>query len=168
MLSLIQQADPNASAQTKAADLAMLTAIEQRIDAEFKGSPDQLLQLRVTIGDAYRTAAKRRRPPRVPARRRRSNTASSEGPFAAVASPRARGRLQRDRFLGAANDLAQAIDILRTKGADGAGILIDALLIQNMLGRRFHIPERMSLERDGSGPPGNARARNPSLRRRQP
>ncbi len=24
--------------------------------------------------------------------------------------------------------------------------MIDALLIQNMLGRRFHIPERMSLE----------------------
>ncbi len=40
VLTLIQQADPNASAQTKVADLAMLTAIEQRIDAEFKGSPD--------------------------------------------------------------------------------------------------------------------------------
>ena len=47
----------------------------------------------------------------------------------------------------AAKDLTQAIDILRIKGADGAGILIDALLIQNMLGRRFHVPERMSLER---------------------
>ncbi len=54
VLSLIQQADPNTSQQTKAADLAMLAAIEDRIDKEFKGSPDQLLQLRVTVGDAYR------------------------------------------------------------------------------------------------------------------
>ena len=54
VLSLIRQADPNASAQTKAADVAMLNAIEERIDKEFKGSPDQLLQLRVTVGDAYR------------------------------------------------------------------------------------------------------------------
>ena len=54
VLGLIRTADPNASAQTKAADVAMLNTIEQRIDTEFKGSPDQLLQLRVTVGDAYR------------------------------------------------------------------------------------------------------------------
>ena len=53
VLSLIQQADPNASQSSKAADLAMLSSIEQRIDAEFKGSADQLVQLRVTVGDAY-------------------------------------------------------------------------------------------------------------------
>ena len=62
VLGLIRTADPNASAQTKAADVAMLNTIEQRIDSEFKGSPDQLLQLRVTVGDAYGIAA--RPPPR--------------------------------------------------------------------------------------------------------
>jgi tRNA A-37 threonylcarbamoyl transferase component Bud32 len=54
VLGLIRTADPNASAQTKAADVAMLNTIEQRIDSEFHGSPDQLLQLRVTVGEAYK------------------------------------------------------------------------------------------------------------------
>ena len=54
VLSLIQQSDPRASQSSKAADLAMLSSIEKRIDTEFKGSPDQLVQLRVTVGDAYR------------------------------------------------------------------------------------------------------------------
>ena len=58
VLSLIQQSDPRASQSSKAADLAMLSAIEQRIDTEFKGSPDQLVQLRVTVGDAYRERGK--------------------------------------------------------------------------------------------------------------
>ena len=54
VLSLIQQFDPRASQASKAADLALLSSIERRIDAEFKGSADQLLQLRVTVGNAYR------------------------------------------------------------------------------------------------------------------
>ena len=147
VLSLIQQADPNAIQQTKAADLAMLAAIEQRIDKEFKGSPDQLLQLRVTVGDAYRNRGEN-----AAARRVFQRAVDDATPHL----PKDHLPLLRARVLAAdfnlivsvekANDLAQAIDILRTKGADGAGILIDALLIQNMLGRRFHIPERMSLE----------------------
>jgi serine/threonine-protein kinase len=64
VLSLIRQADPNASRQTRAADLAMLASIEEKIDREFKGSPAQQLQLRLTVGEAYRnrgemTAARR-------------------------------------------------------------------------------------------------------------
>ena len=54
VLSLIQQFDPRASQASKAADLALLSSIEKRIDAEFKGGADQLLQLRVTVGNAYR------------------------------------------------------------------------------------------------------------------
>ncbi|HQR19411.1 MAG TPA: serine/threonine-protein kinase, partial [Burkholderiaceae bacterium] len=54
VLGLIRTADPNASAQTKAADVAMLNTIEERIDKEFHGAPDQLLQLRVTVGEAYK------------------------------------------------------------------------------------------------------------------
>ena len=64
VLSLIQQFDPRASQASKAADLALLSSIERRIDTEFKGSADQLLQLRVTVGNAYqargRAAAARR------------------------------------------------------------------------------------------------------------
>ena len=54
VLGLIRTADPNASAQTKAADVAMLHSIEDRIDHDFAGSPDQLLQLRITVGEAYK------------------------------------------------------------------------------------------------------------------
>ncbi len=54
VLSLIRQADPNASRQTRAADLAMLASIEDKIDREFNGSPDQQLTLRLTVGEAYR------------------------------------------------------------------------------------------------------------------
>ena len=147
VLSLIRQADPNASAQTKAADVAMLNAIEQRIDAEFKGSPDQLLQLRVTVGDAYQNRGENAAARRV--FQRAVDEATPHLPKDHL--PLLRARVVASDFnlivsVKTANDLAQAIDILRTKGADGAGILIDALLIQNMLGRRFHIPERMSLE----------------------
>ena len=126
----------------------MLNAIEQRIDAEFKGSPDQLLQLRVTVGDAYKnrgeTAAARR------VFQRAVDEATPHLPKDHL--PLLRARVLASDFnlivsVKTANDLAQTIDILRNKGADGAGILIDALLIQNMLGRRFHIPERMSRER---------------------
>jgi serine/threonine-protein kinase len=148
VLSLIQQADPNTSQQTKAADLAMLAAIEDRIDKEFKGSPDQLLQLRVTVGDAYRNRGENASARRV--FQRAVDEATRHLPKDHL--PLLRARVLAADFnvivsLETANDLAQAIDILRTKGADGAGTLIDALLIQNMLGRRFHIPEKMSRER---------------------
>ena len=147
VLGLIRTADPNASAQTKAADVAMLNTIEQRIDKEFNGSPDQLLQLRVTVGDAYKNRGENA------AARRVFQRAVDE---ATPHLPKDHLPLLRARVLAAdfnvivsletANDLAQAIDILRTKGADSAGILIDALIIQNTLGGRFHIPQNASTE----------------------
>ena len=54
VLSLIRQADPNATRQTRAADVATLVAIEQRIASDFKGRPEQVLEMRLTVGDAYR------------------------------------------------------------------------------------------------------------------
>ena len=144
VLGLIRTADPNASAQTKAADVAMLNTVEQRIDSEFKRTPDQLLQLRVTVGDAYRNRGENA------AARRVFQRAVDE----ARHLPKDHLPLLRARVLAAdfnvivsvetTKDLTQTIDILRTTGADGAATLLDALMIQNMLGRRFHIPERMS------------------------
>ena len=141
VLSLIQQADPNASAQTKAADLAMLTAIEQRIDAEFKGSPDQLLQLRVTVGDAYRNRGESAAAQRVYQR------AVDEG--APVLRPddlqllTARVRAADYNLIvssAASQSLDGAIEILRTKGAVGADLLVDALLVHHELGEYFGVP----------------------------
>ncbi len=141
MLSLIQQADPNASQQTRAADLAMLTAIEERIDKEFKGSPDQLLQLRVTVGDAYRNRGESAAAQRVYQR------AVDEG--APVLRPNdlqlltARVRAADYNLIvssAASQNLDGAIEILRTKGAVGADLLIDALLARHELGEYFGVP----------------------------
>jgi len=53
VLSIIQQADPRAAQASRAADLAMLKTIEQRIDKEFKGSALERLQLRTAVARAY-------------------------------------------------------------------------------------------------------------------
>ena len=142
VLGLIRQADPNASAQTKAADVAMLNTIEQRIDSEFEGSPEQLLQLRVTVGDAYRnrgeTAAARR------VYQRAVDEAAPKLPADDLQLLAARVRAADDNLIvssAASASLDGAIEILRTKGAAGADLLIDALLIRNDLSNFFGVPE---------------------------
>ena len=148
VLGLIQQADPHASQQTKQADLAMLTAIEQRIDAEFKGSPDQLLQLRVTVGDAYKNRGE------MMAARRVFQRAVDEG--AAHVAPddltllTARVRSADFHLIvsnEASDQLDRAIEVLRRKGAPGAGLLLDALLIRAELGLIYGIPAYVPHER---------------------
>ncbi len=149
VLSLIQQADPNASQQTKSADLAMLAAIEQRVDSEFKGSPDQLLQLRVTVGDAYRNRGE------LAAARRVFQRAVEEAtplmPATELQLLAARVRAADYRLIvstEAAHDLDRAIEILRRKGTAGADVLIDALLIRRELGNASAFPP--SLRRSGA------------------
>ncbi len=142
VLSLIRQADPNASQQTKAADLAMLSTIEQRIDAEFKGSPEQLLQLRVTVGDAYRNRGETAAAQRVYQR-----AVDEAAPVLAADDMQlltARVRAADDNLIissAASASLDGAIKILRTKGAAGADLLIDALLIRTDLSNYFGVPE---------------------------
>ncbi len=142
VLSLIQQADPNASQQTKAADLAMLNAIEQRIDAEFKGSPDQLLQLRVTVGDAYRNRGESAAAIRV--YQRAVDEAAPKLPADELQLLAARVRAADYNLIvssAASQSLDGAIEILRTKGAVGADLLIDALLVRHQLGEYFGVPD---------------------------
>jgi eukaryotic-like serine/threonine-protein kinase len=147
VLSLIQQADPNASAQTKAADHAMLTAIEQRIDAEFKGSPAQLLQLRVTVGDAYRNRGEM-----MAARRVFKRAIDEATPHIPKDDLRLlRARVQAADFnlivsLESAADLDRIIEQLRPMGREGADLLIDALMKKEQLRSRFGIPEAPSDE----------------------
>jgi serine/threonine-protein kinase len=54
VLSIIQQADPVASQQTRAADLALLAAAEQRVVRELDGRPELQLQMRQAIATAFR------------------------------------------------------------------------------------------------------------------
>jgi tetratricopeptide (TPR) repeat protein/tRNA A-37 threonylcarbamoyl transferase component Bud32 len=141
VLSLIRTADPNASQQTRAADLAMLAAIESRIDAEFKGSPDQLLQLRVTVGDAYRNRGESAAAQRV--FQRAVDEAAPLLPADDMQLLTARVRAADFNLIvstAASDSLDGAIEILRSKGAAGADLLIDALLIRNELSNFFGVP----------------------------
>jgi serine/threonine protein kinase len=148
VLSLIQQADPHASQQTKAADLAMLGAIEERIDKEFKGSPDQLLQLRITVGDAFRNRGEMMAARRVLVRAVTEATPSLQADDLRVLTARVRSA---DNNLIVSNetsqDLDRAIEILRSKGPAGSELLIDALLNRHELEYWYGVPEFASPER---------------------
>ena len=128
MLSLIQQFDPRASQASKAADLALLSSIERRIDAEFKGSADQLLQLRVTVGNAYRERGQLSDARRV--YRRAIGEAESTLPANDLGLLKA--RVARAWFAIADDEALQSIDttieLLRQSGPAGIEPLIDALL----------------------------------------
>jgi tRNA A-37 threonylcarbamoyl transferase component Bud32 len=140
VLSLIRQFDPRASQASKAADLALLSSIERRIDTEFKGSADQLLQLRVTVGNAYRErghfAAARR------VYRRAIVEAETTLPANDVGLLKA--RVARAWFQIADDEALQSIDttieLLRQNGPAGIEPLIDALLVRvdlpYVIGRR--------------------------------
>ena len=128
VLSLIQQFDPRASQASKAADLALLSSIERRIDAEFKGGADQLLQLRVTVGNAYRERGQ------LAAARRvyRRAIAEAETTLPANDVGLLKARVARAWFGIADDEALQSIDttieLLRQSGPAGIEPLIDALL----------------------------------------
>ena len=118
----------------------MLTAIEQRIDAEFKGSADQLLQLRVTVGNAYRARGQHAAARRV--YRRAIGEAESALPANDLGLLKA--RVATAWFVVADDEALQSIDttieLLRQSGPAGIEPLIDALLARvdsaSMIGRR--------------------------------
>lgn len=128
VLSLIQQFDPRASQASKAADRALLSSIEKRIDAEFKGSADQLLQLRTAVGDAYQARGQHTDASRV--YRRAIEDAESALPANHLGLLKARVALAN--FAAADQEALQSIDatieLLRQSGRDAIGPLIDALV----------------------------------------
>ena len=54
VLSVIQEADPQASQRTREADMALLSATEQRVAGELATRPDLQLEVRLAIATAYR------------------------------------------------------------------------------------------------------------------
>lgn len=143
VLSLVRQADPNASAQTRAADVATLAAIEKRVDDEAAGlAPDQVLQMRVTLGDAYRNRGEM-----MAARRlylRAIEEAAARLPADDLMLLTARVRASHPQVLVSTQGAAQldgAIELLRRKERDGAELLIDALMIRYELASDFGVPE---------------------------
>jgi tetratricopeptide (TPR) repeat protein/tRNA A-37 threonylcarbamoyl transferase component Bud32 len=150
VLGLIRTADPNASAQTKAADVAMLNAIEQRIDTEFHGSPDQLLQLRVTVGEAYKNRGEMKAAQRV--FQTAVDQASPHLPFNDLTLLTAQVRAaDPDLIVSTASgaQLARAIETLRGLAPDdsaAADLLLDALLIRIELAQTYGVPDYLSHE----------------------
>ena len=144
VLGLIRQADPNASRETRAADVAMLNTIESRIDREFEGSADQLLQLRITVGEAYRNRGEMMAARRV--FQRAVDEATPRIPADDLMLLTAGVRAADDRLVvstAAGGQLARAIAILRTK-ADrdpaAAELLLDALLLRIELAQNYGVP----------------------------
>ena len=150
VLGLIRTADPNASVQTKAADVAMLHSIEDRIDHDFKGSPDQLLQLRVTVGEAYKNRGEMVAAQRV--FQRAVDDASSYLHANDLRLLTAQVRAADERLIvstAAAEQLGRAIEILRPKSRDNleaAELLLDALLIRSTLVNEYGVPAYVSPE----------------------
>lgn len=148
VLSLIRQADPNATQQTRDADLALLQSIEQRIDSEFTGSARQLLQLRVTVGDAYRNRGEMAAARRV--FQRAVADAEPYVPHDDLVLLTARVRAADIHLIigyGASDELNRAIEVLQRKGREGAELLLDALLARHELSFYFGIPEFAPPER---------------------
>jgi serine/threonine protein kinase len=54
VLSVIQQADPDASQQTKESDLALLRTVEERITKQLGNRPDLRFSLRLAVATSYR------------------------------------------------------------------------------------------------------------------
>lgn len=148
VLSLIRQADPNASRETKAADVAMLAAIEQRIDNEFQGSPDQLLQLRITVGEAYKNRGEMMAARRV--FQRAVDDAAPRLPADDLGLLTAVVRAADDRLVvstAAGAQLARAIAVLRTKAErdlEAAELLLDALLLRIELAQTYGVPDYLT------------------------
>jgi serine/threonine protein kinase len=177
VLNLIRTADPNASRETKAADVAMLNTVEQRIDHDFKGSAAELLQLRITVGEAYKNRGE------MMAARRVFQKAVDE---AAPLLPKddllllTAGVRAADPGLvvstAAGEQLAAAIAVLRGKPATdlaAADLLLDALLLRIWLAQNYGVPaylgpdettsavaevESLALERFGAGSRQHLRA----------
>lgn len=128
VLSLIRQFDPRASQASKAADFALLAGIEKRIDAEFKGSADQMLQLRTAVGDAYQARGQHADAGRV----YRRAIADAEAALPASHLGLLKARVARANFAGADHEALQSIDatieLLRQSGPAAIEPLVDALI----------------------------------------
>lgn len=151
LLSLIQEADPAVSQQTRAADLALLASIERKIDEEFKGSPEQLLQLRLTVGTAYLNRGEMAAARRV--FQRAVDEAAPHLPADDLMLLTARVKASDHHLIvsmAASEQLDAAIATLRGKAAGSAAaaeLLIDALLIRHELQSAYGVPAYLPAER---------------------
>jgi tetratricopeptide (TPR) repeat protein/tRNA A-37 threonylcarbamoyl transferase component Bud32 len=150
VLGLIRTADPNVSRETKAADVAMLNTIESRIDAEFLGAPDQLLQLRVTVGEAYKNRGEMKAAQRV--FQKAVDQAAGQLPPDDLALLTAQVRASDPSLIvstASGAQLGRAIETLRGLAPDdraAADLLLDALLIRIEVAQNYGVPDYLNPE----------------------
>jgi len=148
VLSLIRTADPNASRETKAADVAMLRSIEERIDHDFNGTPDQLLQLRVTVGEAYKNRGEMKAAQRV--FQKAVDQAAPHLPASDLALLTAQVRASDPSLIvssASGAQLGRAIEMLRglaPKDNAAADLLLDALLSRIELAQNYGVPDYLN------------------------
>ncbi len=134
VMSVIRQADPAATQHTRVADLALLTAAEQRVVKELAGSPDLQLQTRLAIALAYRNRGDFQSARRT--LRAAVDEASSQLDAGHLDLLRARLRAASWPLVDVANALAEVEDVVvRTRGGGvtAAPVLAEALLARHML-----------------------------------
>jgi tetratricopeptide (TPR) repeat protein/tRNA A-37 threonylcarbamoyl transferase component Bud32 len=151
VLSLVRQADPHATRQTRAADLPMLASIEDKIDREFKGAADEQLMLRVTLAEAYRNRGEMMAARRV--YQRAVDDAVRDGVREDLPLLTARVRASDTRLIvstQASEQLDRAIDALRARrwrSAASDALLVDALMTRLLLQIAYGLPAPLPAER---------------------
>ncbi len=142
VLSTIKQGDPVASVGNRAADLALLTAAESRIEAELSNRPELALEVRLAIGAAY---ANRGEYARAGASLRKAiEEARRRLPHDNLTRLAAQVKMADQLVIDGAQaeqDLDAAIATLRGLGQRGAPLLVDALLARHKLWRWTGNPE---------------------------
>jgi tetratricopeptide (TPR) repeat protein len=129
VLSIIQQADPVASRQTREADVALLTTAEARIDKELEKQPELALQMRRAIGAAYRNRGEYVRAGAV--LRKGIEQARTTLPPDNLELLGAYVQIAEERVIdtrSALDDLNAAIKTLRKLGPSAQSLVADALL----------------------------------------
>ena len=129
VVALIRQADPMASASTRDADTALLSAAEDRIAEDVVGEPEVRIELRLAIADAYANRGLMDRA------RATLRTAISEGQQ--TLGPNhpglAHARIKAaQNFVHAGEDVLQQLDLgiatARSLGSRGHRMLVEGLL----------------------------------------
>lgn len=136
VLSIIQQADPVASRQTREADIALLTTAAGRVDQELAGHPELALQMRRAIGAAYRNRGDFARATAV--LRKGIEQARPALPADHVELLRAFVQIADEMLIDgrrAKSDLDEAILRLRARGESARPLLSDALVAHTRLVR---------------------------------
>jgi tetratricopeptide (TPR) repeat protein len=145
MLAVIQQADPNASRQTKASDRALLKTFEDRIDRELSDRPDLQLPMRLAIATAYRNRDENADSASV----LRRTIAQAQGLYPITDWDLLRAHVLLGQVSTDDREIRQTLDpaiqTLRGLGSPGIPLLVDALTARSEMGG-FSDPERFVID----------------------